>query len=251
MDASNDDTPAVADAPAGADPTSTVGNDEFNTADMSVTAGVSLMNDSVLAADSDLATASVSPADPTLTVGSASTTYFASVTGPVSTTAAVAGMPNDSLDRIREIVCRYPPQRRHALAAMQDMQREFDYLPRSGLELLARHLGCPLVQLYSMATFYKALSLKPKGKHIIRVCDGTACHIKGSLNLLDGVERVLAIGPGDVTPDGQFSLETVNCLGSCALAPVLFIDDTHFGKVALARLPEIIDSYRPGGERDA
>jgi NADH-quinone oxidoreductase subunit E len=154
------------------------------------------------------------------------------------------------VDQIETIIASYPSERRHALAMMQDIQRRFDYLPRVSLELLAKHLDCPVVQLYSMATFYKALSLKPKGRHIIKVCDGTACHIKGSLNLVDGIERVLGIRPGDVTPDGQFSLETVNCLGSCALAPVLLIDDTHFGKVTQEKLPEIIDSYRVGGERD-
>ncbi len=173
---------------------------------------------------------------------------------PVVRTSALeettADMPDIPLERLEALVNHYPPERRHALAAMQDMQRSFDYVPRAGLELLARHVDCPLVQLYSMATFYKALSLKPKGKHIIKVCDGTACHIKGSLNLLDGVERALGIRPGEVTPGGHFSLETVNCLGSCALAPVLLIDNTHYGKVTLEKLPQIIDSYRPGGERD-
>ncbi len=153
-----------------------------------------------------------------------------------------------SIKDIEDIIARYPSERRHALAMMQDIQRRFDYLPKISLELLAKHLDCPVVQLYSMATFYKALSLKPKGRHIIKVCDGTACHIKGSLNLVDGVKRVLGINPGDVTPDGEFSLETVNCLGSCALAPVLLIDDTHYGKVTLEKLPEIINSYKSGGE---
>ena len=155
--------------------------------------------------------------------------------------------PDVPAEVLTEIIHRYPPVQRHALAIMQDMQHRFDYLPRVGLELLADYMGCPIVQLYSMATFYKALSLKPKGRHIIRVCDGTACHIKASLNLIDGIERQLGIRPGDVTPDGQFSLETVNCLGSCALAPVLLVGTTLFGKVTLEKLPGIIDSFKEGG----
>ena len=84
---------------------------------------------------------------------------------------------------ISGIVMKYPQERRFALAAMQDMQRSLSYIPREGLELLAEHLRCPVAELYSMATFYKALSLRPRGKHIIKLCNGTACHIRGSVNL--------------------------------------------------------------------
>ena len=114
------------------------------------------------------------------------------------------------------------------------------------MEALAAYLGCPLSSLYAMATFYKALSLKPKGRHIIKLCDGTACHIRGASNLAGGVERLLGIGPGETTSDGAFSLELVNCLGSCALAPVMVVDDTYYGKVTLEKLPQILDKYREG-----
>lgn len=162
----------------------------------------------------------------------------------------VLEMPEVPRERIEAIIQCYPPERRYALAVMQDMQHSFDYLPRTALELLAEYMSFPLAQLYSMATFYKALSLKPKGRHIIKVCDGTACHIKASLNIIDELDRLLGIRPGDVTPDGQFSLETVNCLGSCALAPVVLIDGTHYGKVTLEKLSGILESYKPGGECD-
>jgi len=88
--------------------------------------------------------------------------------------------------KITEIIEGYPADQRFALAAMQDMQHAFNYIPEEGLELLSAYLGCSKAQLYSMATFYKALSLKPKGKHIIKVCNGTACHIRGSMNLVTG-----------------------------------------------------------------
>lgn len=148
---------------------------------------------------------------------------------------------------MREIIEGYEPDQRYALAIMQDMQRTFQYVPREGLELLAAHLGCPVSALYSMATFYKALSLVPKGVHIIKCCDGTACHIRGASTLIEGIARELGIGPGETTPDGQFSLETVNCLGSCALAPVMVIDDVYYGKVTLERLKEILSEVRKGG----
>lgn len=145
---------------------------------------------------------------------------------------------------INEIIHNYPNEQRYSLAIMQDMQRQFNYIPREGMEALAEYLGCPLSVLYSMATFYKALSLKPKGKHIIKLCDGTACHIRGSKTLEQGVSRILNIKEGETTEDGMFSLELVNCLGSCALAPVMVIDDVYYGKVTMDKLPELIGKYR-------
>lgn len=147
-------------------------------------------------------------------------------------------------DKINEIIHNYPAEQRYSLAIMQDMQREFNYIPREGMEALAEYLGCALSVLYSMATFYKALSLKPKGKHIIKLCDGTACHIRGSMTLKEGVTRALGIEDGETTEDGLFSLELVNCLGSCALAPVMVVDDVYYGKMTMEKLPEVIDQYR-------
>ncbi len=148
---------------------------------------------------------------------------------------------------ILDILQSYPQEQRYCLAIMQDMQKKYNYIPREGMERLAEYLGCPLSSLYSMATFYKALSLKPKGKHIIKLCDGTACHIRGSSSLRDGVTRILGISDGETTEDGLFSLELVNCLGSCALAPVMVVDENYHGKVAVDKLSEILDSYRKEG----
>ena len=151
------------------------------------------------------------------------------------------------LQAIADILHNYPAQQRYSLAMLQDMQRHFNYIPREGMEAQADYLDCPLSSLYAMATFYKALSLKPKGRHIIKLCDGTACHIRGSVNLVSGVERLLGIQAGETSADGQFSLELVNCLGSCALAPVMVVDDTYYGKVTMERLPEILAQYREEG----
>ena len=140
----------------------------------------------------------------------------------------------------------YPNDPRYALAAMQDMQRKYGYVPREGLESLAVRLERPLSALYAMATFYKALNLTPRGRHIIKACDGTACHIRGSGSILSSIRRELGIGPGETTADREFSLELVNCLGACALAPVVVIDGVYYSKVTSESLPGIFSAVREG-----
>ena len=153
---------------------------------------------------------------------------------------------NDRAKDIQKLLKKYPAEPRFALAALQDMQREFNHVPREGLLALASCYGRTEAQLYSMATFYKALSIKPKGRHIIKLCNGTACHIRGSVNLIDAVGRILGIGPDETTPDGEFSLELVNCVGSCALAPVIVIDNVYYGKTTPEKLPEILEVCKKG-----
>ena len=149
----------------------------------------------------------------------------------------------DQASKITEIIEAYPADQRYALAAMQDMQHAFNYIPEEGLFALAEHLGCPVAQLYSMATFYKALSLTPKGEHIIKICNGTACHLRGAMNLATELKRNLNIEPGETTEDGKFSVELVNCLGSCALAPVMVVDGIYHNKLRVEQIPGIIESY--------
>lgn len=149
-----------------------------------------------------------------------------------------------SMEEVEEVLRSYPREQRYSLAIMQDLQHRFNHIPREGMEALAEYLGCPLSTLYSMATFYKALSLKPKGRHIIKLCDGTACHIRGAGSLIGGVTRLLGIQAGETTEDGLFSLELVNCLGSCALAPVMVVDETYYGKMTMEKLPTVLNSYR-------
>lgn len=151
--------------------------------------------------------------------------------------------------KLNEIILKYPGEKRYILAMMQDLQEEFKYLPRQGLELISSRVNVPLSRVYSMATFYKAFSLVPKGRINFKVCDGTACHIKGSNVLIDQIYKHLGIKPGETTPDGEFSVETVNCLGACALAPVLIANEKVHAKVTSAGIIEIIKSY--GGQIDA
>jgi len=147
-----------------------------------------------------------------------------------------------------ELMNKYPKEARYSLAILQDMQRKFNCIPKESLSLIAEHLGIPLSRLYSMATFYKALSLKPKGEVIVKVCDGTACHIRSSLVIIEEMRKILNIGPGETTEDGRFSLDTVNCLGSCAIAPVITVNEKYYGKVTPVMLREILTGYGGGSD---
>ncbi|HWQ30253.1 MAG TPA: NAD(P)H-dependent oxidoreductase subunit E [Negativicutes bacterium] len=141
---------------------------------------------------------------------------------------------------ISDILEKYESDKKYTLAMLQDIQRKYNYIPREAMDELSMRLEVPLAKLYGIATFYKALSLNPRGRNIIRVCDGTACHIRSSQLLIDDIRGLLGINPGETTADGEFTLETVNCLGSCAIAPVLVLNEVYHGKVTSAKLREII-----------
>ncbi|MDR0464662.1 MAG: NAD(P)H-dependent oxidoreductase subunit E [Treponema sp.] len=151
-----------------------------------------------------------------------------------------------SIYDINKIVKQYPNDKRYSLAILQDLQRGFGYVPKESLEAVSIYLGIKISALYSMLTFYKALSLTPKGKHIIKVCDGTACHIRGAPVLLDALERALGVKAGETTGDGLFSVEIVNCVGACAIAPVMVVDGHYHPKVAPDQIGSILDKYREG-----
>ena len=155
-----------------------------------------------------------------------------------------------SKEKIDEILHSYPADQHYSLAIMQDLQHEFQYIPREGLEALVPYLNMPLSSLYSMATFYKALSLTPKGEHIIKICNGTACHLRGAMNLATELKRDLGIEPGETTENGEFSVELVNCLGSCALAPVMVVDGNYHNKLRVEQIPGIIESYAASGAEE-
>lgn len=150
-------------------------------------------------------------------------------------------------DELLDIIHRFPRDRRYTLAILQDIQRVQGYLLKESLEYISEYLQMPLSQIYSMATFYKALSLKPKGRYIIKICNGTACHIRGSGILMDYMKEILGILPGETTGDGLFSLEVVNCLGACALAPVMVINGKYYGNMTKEHLMAIIQKYRGAG----
>ncbi|MGB4437965.1 MAG: NADH-quinone oxidoreductase subunit NuoE [Sedimentibacter sp.] len=153
---------------------------------------------------------------------------------------------DSSIDYIEsnEILKKYPKEKRFTLAILQDVQKTYGFIPKETMNYIAEYLSLPMSDIYSMATFYKALSLKAKGKYIIKVCNGTACHIRGSNKLIEEVADELSIRPGETTSDGLFSIEIVNCLGACALAPVMVIDDKYYGTMTAEKVKSVINQYR-------
>ena len=140
--------------------------------------------------------------------------------------------PTLDTERLREVLSRYEAGDKSALIhALQDLQAEFHHIPVPAVEALCEHLRLPLSKAFSAATFYKAFSLDPKGKVIIRICTGTACHIRGAQVIVDELVSALRIKPGGTTRDLAFTVETVNCVGACAMAPVVSVDGKYHGKV--------------------
>jgi len=143
------------------------------------------------------------------------------------------------LDRIiRE---EFGGRREAMIMMMQTIQRRYRYLPEPALYYLSQVLGVPLTKIYEVATFYASFSLVPKGKHLLHVCTGTACHLKGSGGMVRHVAAKLGIAPGGTTPDMKFTLETVNCLGACAVSPVVVFDDKYYPQATVGRLNEFIE----------
>ncbi len=132
------------------------------------------------------------------------------------------------------------------LAMLQDIQKEENYLPREDLLRLAKELSVPITRIYGLATFFKAFSLKPRGKHICTVCMGTACHVRGAPRLVEQVEREFSLKAGETTPDRKLTLETVNCVGACALGPLVILDGEYHGNMNAAKLDKVITEVKKG-----
>ena len=137
-----------------------------------------------------------------------------------------------------------PPAGGALLARLHAINAEHGYLPEAELRLAADELGVPTSQVYSAASFYAAFSLDPRGRHTIQVCLGTACYIRGGDKLLEKLEATLGVEPGGTTEDRVFTLETVYCLGSCSMSPVVRVDGDTYGRLRADRLPHILKKYR-------
>ncbi|MFO7996123.1 MAG: NADH-quinone oxidoreductase subunit NuoE [Dehalococcoidia bacterium] len=147
-------------------------------------------------------------------------------------------------EKVKAIVDKYGGSRDSVISILQDVQSEYHYLPEDALRAVASQLGLPLIQVCGVATFFKAFSLKPRGEHTVKVCLGTACHVRGAPVVLDEAKRQLGIAPGDTTDDMRFTLETVNCLGACALGPILVVDNEYQGQMSSDKVKKIINKYR-------
>ena len=146
-------------------------------------------------------------------------------------------------NHLEAILARYNFDRSYLIGILQDVQAAERYLPRESLEYIAQRLNIPETDVYRLATFFTAFSLKPRGRHTCQVCLGTACHVRGAERLLDTIKRELKVETGETTEDKQFTLETVNCLGACALGPIVVVDGEYHGQMSSSKLPKILKQY--------
>ena len=149
-------------------------------------------------------------------------------------------MDNGKIDKI---IAKYRGDAGSLIQVLLEIQSENRWLPKEALDKVSKKLKVPLNRIQHIVTFYKAFSLVPKGRHEVHVCTGTACHVRGAPRLLDSVQDLIGIKPGETDLDLKFSLETVNCLGCCALGPVMVVDGEYHGKMAPAKSEEVLKDY--------
>jgi NADH-quinone oxidoreductase subunit E len=149
-------------------------------------------------------------------------------------------MDNEKID---QIIDKHQGDASSLIQVLIEIQNENRWLPKEVLERISKRLNVPLSRIQHIATFYKAFSLVPKGRHEIHICTGTACHIRGASRLLNSVQDLTGIGPGETDTDLRFSLETVRCVGCCALGPVMVIDDKYHGNMAPSKSEEVLKDY--------
>lgn len=130
------------------------------------------------------------------------------------------------------------------IETLQDLQASEGYLPEEALRRTSEAFGVPLIEVFRLANFYKAFSLEPRGRHLVTVCSGTACHVRGTPKILDEIVGQLEVQPGETTEDGAFTVETVNCLGACALGPVVVLDGTYYDHMKPAKLRDLLATVR-------
>jgi len=148
-------------------------------------------------------------------------------------------MSSQTLD---QILNRHRSQPNQLIEALQDIQKNFGYISEEAIRSVSRDLGVPLMEVYSVASFYKAFRLTPSGKNVLTTCMGTACHVRGARLLLDQATGQLGVKPGEVTPDGLFSVEHVNCLGACALGPIVTENEYYHQRMTPGKLRQLIES---------
>ncbi len=147
-------------------------------------------------------------------------------------------------ETVDNIIDQYGAEERHLLAVLQDIQSEYNYLPRPALEQVSKRLDISMSRISYMATFFASFSLEERGKHICTVCMGTACHVRGAPQLVESFERVLGIKAGETTKDKQFTVETVNCVGACALGPLVIVDGEYHGNQTAIKIERLIKKTR-------
>jgi NADH-quinone oxidoreductase subunit E len=146
-------------------------------------------------------------------------------------------------ENLQGIIDHFKAGKTSLIGLLQDMSTEYGYIPADKLEEVSDKTGVPISRLYSLCTFYASLRLEPMGEHYCAVCVGTACHVRGATKVVEEVERQLGIKAGETTKDGKFTLETVNCLGACALGPLVVIDEDYHGKMDARKVSRMLKQY--------
>ncbi len=147
-------------------------------------------------------------------------------------------------DKIDKIINRHAGKPNSVIMVLMDIQHEIRWLPREVLVRVSERLSVPLSEVLHIATFYKTFSLKPQGRHEVHVCTGSSCHLRGSDKILEKVQEVIGIKPGETTPDMRFSLENGSCLGCCTLGPEIVVDGVHHGNITPDDVEKVLDNYK-------
>jgi NADH-quinone oxidoreductase subunit E len=145
--------------------------------------------------------------------------------------------------KVNKVLATYQRDKSALIDVLHDTQSEIGYLPQEALKEISAGLGVPLSRVYSVTTFFKAFSLTPRGRHLINVCMGTACHVRGSDKVLEQLEKELGIKTGGNTPDLKFTLATVNCVGACALGPMVIIGEDYHGEMTPDKVGDVLKNY--------
>ncbi len=151
-------------------------------------------------------------------------------------------MHNDPSE-FEAIIQKHSPEKRQLIPILQEIQTQFNYLPPVALATVSQQLNIPMIDIMSVASFYNAFSLTPRGEHVVTVCQGTACHVRGAPQILDEFERKLDIPAGSTTDDMQFTLETVACLGCCAIGPVVVVDGDYYAQQTTGKVSSVLKKY--------
>lgn len=157
---------------------------------------------------------------------------------------------NVETHKVKSVIDKHHGEKKSLIAILQDIQSEYNYLPRKALNIISHALQIPMIDIFGVATFYSAFSLEPRGEHTVTVCMGTACHVRGGPKILDEFERKLQVKAGHTTEDRQFSLETVACLGCCAIGPVVVVDDNYHAQTSMRKVDSILKKYRKEKNND-